>query len=143
VELAAGDLDAAVARSLWLSRQEVYDSGAYEQVARVFREHGYLHEAEEILIAQRKQAASRPGSRQGFPRRAVRTVYSVSVGYGYRPERVLWLIAALLIAVIASLEIPASQSTLRATTQAGVTYTVDGPLPPSLRQAPEIGQLPG
>jgi len=40
----------------WLSRQAVFDSGPYEHAARVFRQHGYTSEAEQILMAQRRQA---------------------------------------------------------------------------------------
>jgi hypothetical protein len=48
----------------------------------------------------------------GWPRRAIDAVYFM-IGYGYRPSRMLWLLAALLILVIASLEVPANQATLR------------------------------
>ena len=44
------------ARCAWLSRQTEFDSGPYEQAARVFRQHGYAQEAEQILIAQRRHA---------------------------------------------------------------------------------------
>ena len=44
------------ARISWLSRQKPYDSGPYEQAARVFRTHGYASQAEQILIAQRRRA---------------------------------------------------------------------------------------
>ena len=44
------------ARCAWLGRQAQFDSGPYEQAARVFREHGYADEADEILMAQRRHA---------------------------------------------------------------------------------------
>jgi hypothetical protein len=116
------------ARCAWLSRQAVYDSGPYEQAARVFRQHGYTSEAEEILIAQRRQARRGVGSRAGTLGRALDSVYDLTVRYGYRPERVLWLLAALLVLVVVSLEIPAGQATLRATTSAGAVFTTTGPL---------------
>lgn len=116
------------ARCDWLSRQAAYDSGPYEQAARVFRQHGYASEAEEILIAQRRQARRTLGGRWDFLRRALDSVYGVSVGYGYRPGRVLWLICGLLILVVISIEMPAGQATLRTTTSAGTVYTTSGPL---------------
>lgn len=118
-----------VARAAWLSRQAAYDAGPYEQAARVFREHGYLPGAEAILIAQRRHAR-RVISGRGAPlRRALDVAYSTTVGYGFRPRRVLWLLAILLILVICSLEVPTAQATMRATTAAGLVYSTHGPAP--------------
>ena len=116
------------ARCSWLSRQAVYDAGLYEQAARVFRQHGYTSEAEEILIVQRREARRVMDDRWSFLRRTLDRVYSGSVGYGYRPARVLWLICILLILVVISLELPAGQATLRTTTSQGAVYTTSGPL---------------
>jgi len=116
------------ARCAWLSHQAAYDAGPYEQAARVFREHGYTAGAEEILIAQRKHARRAMTGPGALFRRAVDVAYSTTVGYGYRPRRVLWLLAALLIMVIVSLEIPAAQATMRATTSAGAVYSTHGPV---------------
>jgi hypothetical protein len=119
------------ARAAWLSRQAIYDAGPYEQAARVFREHGYTAGAEEILIAQRRHAR-RAITGAGAPlRRALDVGYSATVGYGYRPRRVLWLLAILLALVIVSLEIPTAQATMRATTAAGQVYSTHGPVPGS------------
>jgi hypothetical protein len=117
------------ARAAWLSRQVIYDAGPYEQAARVFREHGYTAGAEAILIAQRRHARrviAGPGARL---RRALDRAFSATVGYGYRPRRVLWLLAILLVLVIASLEAPATQATMRATTAAGLVFSTHGPAP--------------
>ena len=119
------------ARSAWLSRQAVYDAGPYEQAARVFRQHGYTSAAESILIAQRDQARRLIGGRGAAVRRALDGVFGLTVAYGFRPRRVLWLLAALLVLVLASLELPAAQATLRATSSAGVVYTTRGALPVS------------
>lgn len=114
------------ARCAWLSHQAAYDAGPYEQAARVFREHGYTTGAEEILIAQRRGAGLVAGARGAAPRRILHGIYGTSVRYGYRPGRVLWLLAALLILVIVSLKIPAGQATLRATDSAGDVYSTAG-----------------
>jgi hypothetical protein len=117
-----------VARAKWLARQAVYDAGPFEQAARVFREHGYTSAAETILIAQRSQARELIAGRAARVRRALDGMFGASVAYGYRPGRVLWLLVVLLGLVIASLETPAFQASLRSTTDAGVVYTTRGPL---------------
>jgi hypothetical protein len=113
------------ARRAWLSRQTEFDSGAYEQAARVFRQHGYATEAEQILIAQRQHARQVGRASMSRPRRAIDAIYA-TIGYGYRPSRVLWLLAALLVLVSASLKVPGSQATLRATNGNGEVYTTSG-----------------
>jgi hypothetical protein len=115
------------ARTRWLSRQAAFDSGPYEQAAKVFRQHGYTREAEQILIAQRRHARRVSGPAARWPRRALDAAYAV-IGYGYRPERVLWMLAGLLIAVAATLTLPPAQATLRATNGNGQVYTTAGPL---------------
>jgi hypothetical protein len=117
------------ARAAWLSRQAIYDAGPYEQAARVFREHGYTAGAEAILIAQRRHARRVITGPGATLRRALDLAYAVTVGYGIRPRRVLWLLAVLLALVIVSLEIPTAQATMRATTAAGLVYSTHGPAP--------------
>jgi hypothetical protein len=120
------------ARSAWLGRQAEFDSGPYEQAAKVFREHGYTSEAEHILIAQRRHAGRVSRPHVIWPRRVIDAIYA-TIGYGYRPSRVLWVLAALLVLVIASLEIPAAQATLRANNGNGQVYAPSGLLIASTR----------
>jgi hypothetical protein len=115
------------ARCAWLGHQTPYDAGPYEQAARVFREHGYTDGAKAILIAQRRRARRAIIGRWALARRVLDTAYDSTVRYGYRPGRVLWLLLFLLIAVTGSLEIPAAQASMRATTTAGTVYTTRGP----------------
>jgi hypothetical protein len=129
------------ARAAWLSRQAAYDAGPYEQAARVFREHGYTAGAEAILIAQRRHARRVMAGRGAPLRRALDVAYSTTVGYGFRPRRVLWLLAILLILVILSLEAPTTQATMRATTAAGLVYSTRGPAPDSSGPGP-AGRAP-
>jgi len=119
------------ARIIWLGKQQGFDAGPYEQAAAVFRQHGHTTGAEEILIAQRKQASQVSHARRASPPRLLDTVYRATVGYGYKPERVLWLIVALLILVGALLQVPAARATLRASDSAGDIYTTSGLLRPS------------
>jgi len=122
----------AASRIAWLSRQAVFDSGPYEQAANVFRQHGYTREAEQILIA-RHSHARKTSRHPARTRRAVDALYA-TIGYGYRPARVLWLLAVLLVLVATSLTIPAARATLRATNGNGDVYTTSGPLsPPAAR----------
>jgi hypothetical protein len=122
------------ARCAWLSHQTEFESGPYEQAARVFRQHGYTSEAEQILMAQRKHARQVGRSSASWPRRAVDAIYA-TIGYGYRPTRVLWALAVLLLLVVASLELPASQATLRATNGNGDVYGTSGLLTTSVGPA--------
>ena len=115
------------ARCAWLNRQAAYDAGPYEQAARVFRQHGYASGAKAILIAQRQHARRAITGRWALPRRVLDAAYSITVGYGYRPGRVLWLLAILLILVTGSLLIPRAQAAMRATS-AGTVYTTQGPV---------------
>jgi hypothetical protein len=118
------------ARCAWLGRQTDFDSGPYEQAARVFRQHGYTDEAERILIAERRHAYGVNHAGAAWPTRVFDALYA-AVGYGYRPSRVLWLLAVLLVLVVGSLELPAAQATLRANNGNGVVYTTSGALAPS------------
>jgi hypothetical protein len=128
------------ARCAWLARQDEFDSGPYEQAARVFRQHGYTREAEQILMAQRRAARRIGQSGRGFLHRAADAVFSVTVAYGYRPWRVLWALAALLAAVSVTLAVPVSQATLRANDGNGGVYTTSGLLRSGGGTAPGPGR---
>ena len=121
-------------RVAWLGRQTDFDASPYEQAARVFRQHGRVSEAEEILMAQRGHAGRVERPNVLSPRRLVDAVYAL-IGYGYRPTRVLWALAILLLAVLVSLELPASQATLRASNGNGTVYGVSGQVMTSGHQA--------
>ena len=125
-------------RGDWLGRQTDFDAGAYEQAARVFRQHGRVSEAEEILMAQRRHAGRVDRPNPLSPRRLLDAVYAL-IGYGYRPTRVLWALALLLLAVLVTLELPATQATLRATNGSGVVYGVNGQVMLSGQPSPAPG----
>jgi len=100
----------------------------------VFRQHGYQREAEDLLIAQRRDAARAVARRPGTSRRgaalhhARSALFGSTVGYGYRPGRVLWMLAALLVAVTVTVLLPDAQATFRATDPAGNVYATTGRL---------------
>jgi hypothetical protein len=127
------------ARCAWLARQAAYDAGPYEQAARVFRQHGYTSGADQISIAQHQHARQTLTGRGSLARRALDGAYSLTVAYGYRPGRVLWLLLALLVLVTGSLDIPATQATMRATNPAGQLFSTRGPLPDGATQTPGSG----
>ena len=122
------------ARREWLRRQQEFDAGTYEHAARVFRQHGYQREAEDLLIAQRRDAARAVARRPGTTRlgaalhRARSALFGWTVGYGYRPGRVLWMLAALLVAVTVTVLVPDARATFRATDPAGNVYATSGRL---------------
>lgn len=117
-------------RCAWLERQPVFDTSAYEQLARVFRQHGYVAEAEHVLIAQRTRAALVPSPRPaGAFRGVVRWLLHVvgrSFGYGYRPWRALWMLACLLVLVVVTVVVPPLRDTLRASDEQGDVYAPNG-----------------
>ena len=123
------------ARCDWLNRQVAYDAGPYEQAARVFRQHGYTNGAKEILIAQRRHARQAVSGQWALPRRMLDAAFGITVGYGYRPVRVLWLLAILLILVTGSVLVPDAQATMRATS-GGTVYTTGASLPTSSESHP-------
>ncbi len=110
-------------RLAWLQRQDEYDAGPYEQAARVFRQHGYTYGAEQLLIAQRNEARRAEGARRALSRGTLDALYGMTVGYGYRPSRVLWFILLLLTLVSLSLSLPAVQATMRASDEGEVFST--------------------
>ena len=135
------------ARRAWLAGQTPFDSGPYEQAARVFRQHGYVREAEDVLIAQRRIAAKTAIRRPGTgPLLATFTglrsaLFGATVGYGYRPGRVLWLMTALLLAVLLTVVLPSGRDTFRATDPAGNVYTPTGRLV-SVATPPDNTKIP-
>jgi hypothetical protein len=114
-------------RLAWLRRQDPYDAGPYEQAARVFRQHGYTYGAEQLLIRQRSDARQAERRSRSRLTSVIDWVYDWTVGYGFRPGRVLWLLVTLLVLVTATLALPGVQHTMRASDQ-GVVFTVNGPL---------------
>lgn len=120
----------------------VFDAGAYEQAAKVFRQHGYGAQAEQILIRGRDQA-SRLGMRGDLaagnlrarllarPRHGLDWLYGRAVGYGYRPVRALTALLLLLVVVLALLSVPGLRASLRATDARGSLYSVTDAAPGS------------
>jgi hypothetical protein len=125
-------------RLAWLGQQADYDAGPFEQAARVFRQHGYTYGAEQLLIAQRNQARKAEGARRSLTRSTLDAFYGWTVGYGYRPGRVLWFVLLLLVLVSATLSLPAVEATMRASDEGEVFSTTavlstDDEVPPTFQ----------
>jgi hypothetical protein len=119
-------------RIAWLARQSSFEAGPYEHAARVFREHGHLAAAEEVLISQRRHARHAATRQAGAGPRIrlwalMDRLYSL-FGYGYRPGRAGWPLVALLVAVFVLMLVPSGAATLRATDPRGNVYTPTGRL---------------
>lgn len=127
----------ADARITWLSRMTRYDPRAWEQLAAVLRAAGDVDGAETVLIAQRRQGRR---LRTG-PRRLFDALQDITVRYGFRPQRALYLLVALIAAVTAGLSLPQVQAQLRATDQNALVFTPAGaqPLPGEHQPPGECG----
>ncbi|MBW8804986.1 MAG: hypothetical protein JF587_14215 [Catenulisporales bacterium] len=112
----------------WLEREDAgYRPGPYEQLATVYRRQGLDGEARRVLLAKQRArrrnlpTAARPW---GF-------IQDAAVGYGYRPERALGWLAALLItgAVTFGLHHPIASGPDQAPPFNPLIYTLDLLLP--------------
>ncbi|MEU8661413.1 hypothetical protein [Actinoplanes philippinensis] len=121
---AVWDADARIA---WLDRMTRFDPRAWEHLAAVLRTAGDVDGADTVLVAQRRRARRlRTGRRRLFD-----LLQDVTVRYGFRPQRALYLLVALIAAVTAGLSVPGVQAQMRATDQNALVFTTAGarPLP--------------
>ncbi|HEV7759387.1 MAG TPA: hypothetical protein VGO78_10375, partial [Acidimicrobiales bacterium] len=127
-------------RVRWLAGQDTLDPGPFEQVARVYRQHGRTADAEDVLIQGLRLIRQRGAPADGSPRRRVRVrvrralgragdwVFDRTVGYGYRTGRAIGLLVALVAVTALALALPPATTAMRASDNAGTVYTPDGPL---------------
>jgi hypothetical protein len=112
----------------WLAREAAgYRPGPYEQLAAVYRRQGLDGEARRVLLAKqraRRRTLPRAARPWGF-------VQDAAVGYGYRPERALGWLAALLVTgiVIFGLHHPVPVSPDKAPPFNPLIYSLDLLLP--------------
>lgn len=77
----------------WLARTDGYAAPPYEQLAGAYRRLGYEREVREVLISrERRHRAMRPVYLRGWS-----YLQDWTVGYGYRPLRALWWLAAAVL----------------------------------------------
>jgi len=121
----------------WVRGQRFFDAGSFEQLAAVYKKHGRAAQAEKVLIAQRREVWSSPTLQMnatGWARAAARLrmvstrLVGELIGYGYRPGRVVYILAVLTAALGMLLAQPAVQLEMRSVDPQGSVYTVAGPL---------------
>jgi hypothetical protein len=86
-------------RLRWLRRDPAgYLPQPYEQLASVYRREGHDEAARQVLIAkQRRRRASHPSRWRRWPAGVWSWLLWGTIGYGYRPWRVLWPAVGLLL----------------------------------------------
>ncbi|MFI1167952.1 hypothetical protein ACH4UM_31225 [Streptomyces sp. NPDC020801] len=83
----------AAERLPWLGRDpDGFTPQPYEQLASVYRQHGRDADARTVLVAKQR----RMRSTLALPARLWGFLQDVTVGYGYRPMRAVWLLVCLL-----------------------------------------------
>ena len=87
-------------------------------------------QAGRVAAGRRLRAARRPSlSRRGAAlHHSCSALFGRTVGYGYRPGRVLWMLAALLVTVTVTVLVPDARATFRATDPAANVYATSGRL---------------
>ncbi|MEU4238569.1 hypothetical protein [Actinoplanes sp. NPDC026619] len=115
----------AGARIAWLDRMEPFDPRAWERLAAVLRAAGDRDGADTVLVAQRRRARRA----RALPGRIFDILQDVTVRYGFRPQRALYLLLALLAAVTVALSLPAVQEQMRATDQNALVFSPSGVRP--------------
>jgi hypothetical protein len=130
------------ARLEHLSRLDPFEIGPYEQVASVFRRHGFDDDADAIVMAGRRAARRRTPMQPH--RRLLDWLYDRVLGFGYRPGRVLYVLAAMIGLFALALALPGADRAFRATDSAGNSYTPTGRLVTVVPHVPEpdVGVVP-
>lgn len=86
----------SAARLQWLALQPAgYHPQPYMELARVLRDSGRSEGSSNVLIAQRVD--QRREGRLSLPAKAWNLLLEASIGYGYRPLRALWWMAAFVL----------------------------------------------
>jgi len=120
----------APSRVAWLYDTGCIDPGPWEQASRVLRENGDFRGSEDMLIGFRRSLRRyRVGRLDRWWNRFADRVIDLCVGYGHRPQRMAWFMAALVLAVVFSLTVLPGPGAMRAASEAGLVYTTSGPAP--------------
>jgi hypothetical protein len=94
-EIAGGPGDAE-SRLRWLARRDVDQAPQpYAQLAKILHESGRETDATDVLIAREEML--RRDARMGRAERLWNLMLEATIGYGYRPLRALWWIAAFVV----------------------------------------------
>lgn len=96
-------------RRAWIRRQPEYHPQPYQQLAQVYRRAGHVDEAQRIGIAQHDDART-DGDVEGWGR-LWNWLLGWSVGHGYRPGRMIWVLLVLFTATAIPVYIGAQHDT--------------------------------
>jgi hypothetical protein len=125
------------ARIRWLQRAAPTDPRPWQQTATVLRANGDAAGADEVLISYRRLARR---LQRKTVRRLLDWLYDATVRCGYRPQRALFVLLALIACLWAGLTPASVQHHLRASDAIGTVYqpsrTVITPGPGSPASAP-------
>ena len=83
-------------RRKWLKSSNQFSSQPYEELARVYRETGKAHDAQQVTIEEEMQRRKCGGLSR--PSKAWSWFLDITVGYGYKPYKILAIFAVLKIA---------------------------------------------
>lgn len=114
----------AQTRIAWLRGLQPFDPLPWEHVAHVLRTHGDVSGAERVLMAQKRRARRELATRW---RRSFDAALDFGIGYGYRPQRALLLLAILVAAVFGLLLVPSVRTTMTAAQPAAVVTLAQQP----------------
>lgn len=105
----------AASRIDWLRRQPQDESSfrpqPYEHLAGVLRRIGNDADAEEVLIAKEADGEQR----MGWSERLLHQILGISIGYGYRPWRALWIGVMMIVIGAAIFSVGARAGLIAAT----------------------------
>ena len=109
-------------RKKWLKSSNQFSSQPYEELARVYRETGRAHDAQQVTIQEERQRRKCGGL--SWPSKAWSWFLDITVGYGYRPYKILTIFAALEIAGIFLFSYAQHQDIMEAVALPGTAQTV-------------------
>lgn len=119
------DVVDAPTRITWLSRLQPFDPRAWQTLATVLRTAGDRDGADSVEVAALRHA------RSGRPAvaRILDKLFDTTVRYGFRPQRAIYVLLALITAVTITLYLPVVRNQMRATDDNAVLFDPSGTRP--------------
>jgi hypothetical protein len=114
-------------RIRWLGSMTEFSRSSWQQLERAYRDHGNREAANDVAIAMRVKERDLRKGRWAGSRNLLSKVAEKLTGFGYRPERSLFALLALLALVFVPLAIPFFRESMTASTAFGPTYAAGGP----------------
>jgi sRNA-binding regulator protein Hfq len=113
----------AESRIEWLNRQpeDQFRPQPYEQLAKILRETGRDEDAKKIMIAKNWEQIK--SGEMPFYTKLWRRIMGLTIGFGYRPMRVLWLILLIVALGVVCFERGSRAKMMTPVKQGGFTNT--------------------